>query len=573
MFIKVTKSGPRKYVQVVESFRDEAGRVRQRTIASLGRLEKLSSNLDSLVRGLHRVAGEEPRDERKTDSSTPELDLKFLPARALGHVWSLSKLWHELGFDRLSRVFRNSRHEIEIEALFRIMVFNRLCDPESKLGVLRWLETVSIPDLPRSIDAVSHQHLLRAMDALIQHHDEVEELLSTLLRPLIDDELMVAFYDMTTIRATGLSEQEEDVRRFGKAKSGLIERQFMLGVVQTAEGLPIYHEVFEGNTSEVKTLKPTLEKLLQRYPINRLIVVADRGLLSLDNLREMQAIHLPNGAPLEFILAVPGRRYRDFISIIQPWHSAYAIAANEEQFGELCWDGLRLVVAHNPDTAVEQTQARDKKIADLEQQASQWVGKLDGQDVGKKSRGRKLSDGGARARFYRAVHEEKLGSIIKVDLHSELFTYRIDENARSLANLMDGKLLLVTNTPKEEFDSRTIVERYKSLSDIERGFRALKSTIEIGPVHHRLPDRIRAHALICFTALVLLRVMRQRLKAVGSHYSPERSLEQLCRLQHHRVEANQQSLSGIGVISDEQQAVMDALQVPKPRKNTQLTLL
>lgn len=556
MFVKVTKSGPRRYVQVVESYRDENGRTRQRTIASLGRLENLSDNLDSLVSGLNRAAGNEATDEAPVASDDP--DLTFLPARALGHVWSLSKLWHELGFDRLARVFRSSRREIEVEALFRIMVFNRLCDPESMLGVLRWLETVSLPDLP-TIESASHQHLLRAMDALIEHHDEVEESLSMLLRPLIDDELVVAFYDMTTIRAKGLSEQENDVRHFGKAKSGLIERQFMLGVVQTAEGLPIYHEVFDGNTAEVKTLKPTLEKLLKRFPVKRLIAVADRGLLSLNNLQEMQEITLPSGSQLEFILAVPGRRYRDFLDILQPWHDEHAEEAEEECFGELVWNDLRLIVAHNPKTAADQTAARDQKIEKLERQADDWAGKLDGQDAGKSSRGHKLSDGGARARFYRAVHEQRLGSIIKVDLKGELFTYAIDEKARSLAQLMDGKLLLVTNTPKEEFDSKALIQRYKSLADIERGFRALKSTIEIGPVHHRLPDRIRAHALICFTALIMYRVMRQRLKAAGSNHSPERSLDQLSRIQHHRVETNAQTFSGIGVLSEEQRAVLEAL--------------
>ena len=570
MFIKVTKSGSRRYVQVVESYRDESGRVRQRTIASLGRLEAISENALSLIKGLARACGVTP-PVLEIQSPTPKA--AFLPARAYGHVWSLSQLWHELGFDQLASLFRRSRRQINVEALFRIMVFNRLCDPESKLGVLRWLETVSIPDLPLT-GSVEHQHLLRAMDVLIEHREAVEEKLSCLLRPLIDEDLVVVFYDMTTIRAAGLSEQDEDVRQYGKAKSGLIERQFMLGVVQTAEGLPIYHEVFDGNTAEVKTLKPTIEKIISRFPIKRVIAVADRGLLSLNNLEEMQAITLPSGAPLEFILAVPGRRYKDFLSILQPWHDKSAKNAEKECFGELQWDSLRLVIAHNPQTAREQTDAREQRIATLEAQAEQWAGKLNEQDKGTRSRGRKLSDGGARARFYRAVCEEKLGSIIKVDLHSELFNYSIDDKALTLAQLMDGKLLLVTNTPKSELDSQAVVARYKSLADIERGFKALKSTIEIGPVHHRLADRIRAHALICFTALILMRVMRQRLKTVQSEYSPERVMEQLARIQHHRVElADSETLSGIGVASEEQQAILQALGMSKPKESSQITLL
>ena len=106
-------------------------------------------------------------------------------------------------------------------------------------------------------ESIEHQHLLRAMDALVEHQDEVEQVLASLLRPLVDQDLAVVFYDMTTIRAAGLSQQDGDVRQFGMSKEGVIARQFMLGVVQTAEGLPLYHEVFDGNTAEVNTLKPT----------------------------------------------------------------------------------------------------------------------------------------------------------------------------------------------------------------------------------------------------------------------------------------------------------------------------
>ncbi|MFW8567400.1 IS1634 family transposase, partial [Orrella sp. 11846] len=104
-------------------------------------------------------------------------------------------------------------------------------------------------------------------------------------------------------------------------------------------------------------------------------------------------------------------------------------------------------------------------------------------------------------RFYREVCEERLGLIMKVNFNSQLFNYDIDEEALARARAMDGKLLLVTNT--KDIDVVDVVARYKSLADIERGFKLLKSDIEIGPVYHRLPDRIRAHAYICFIALVL----------------------------------------------------------------------
>ncbi len=566
MYIKITKSGPRRYVQLVESYRDPDGRPKQRTLANLGRLEQVQDNLDSVIKGLKRVAGKKDSSP-STSSASP--DVSFDPARAMGDVWALTQLWKELGFDKLRKVFRGGRQRIDIEALLRIMVFNRLCDPESKLGVLRWLETVSLPCL--SLESVQHQHLLRAMDALIEHQEAVDDTVSALLRPLIDQDLSVVFYDLTTIRAAGLSQQHADVRQFGMSKEGLIKRQFMLGVVQTAEGLPIYHEVFDGNTAEVTTLLPTLRKVLKRFPVKRLIVVADRGLLSTDNLQELESIQLADGTRLEFILAVPGRRYSDFIDLLNPFHSNTCQHAESEVVGEVPWEHLRLVVAHDPTVAAQKTTQRDQTIAELEQQAAAWAGKLDAQDGGQTSRGRKLSDGGARARFYHAVSEARLAKIIRVDLKSETFCYSINEKALQHARLMDGKLLLVTNAP--DLKPAEVVSRYKALADIERGFRVLKSEIEIGPVHHRLPKRIRAHAALCFMALILYRVMRQRLKAAQDPHSPERALSQLGRIQHHRILLNGQPRCGLSTMTPVQQDLFESLNIKKPSKNEQLSRL
>ena len=570
MFIKLTHSGPRSYVQLVEAYRDDAGRPRQRTVATLGRLDQLTTELDSVISGLLRVTG------KAAPAAAAPPAISFESARAFGDVWALTELWNSLGFDGLRRVFRRTRHRIDVEALLRVMVLNRLCDPESKLGVLRWAQTVSLPgsfDPPADEESVSlsHQHLLRAMDALVDQREAVDAVLASLLRPLVDQDLAVVFYDMTTIGSAGLSEQEGELRQFGKSKEGPIARQVMLGVVQTAEGLPLYHEVFDGNTAEVRTLRPTIEKIVQRFPVKRVIAVADRGLLSVDQLEELQTITLPGGSALEFILAVPGRRYAEFVELLEPLQRGF-VSACEEVLGETRWNGLRLVVAHDPHAAQQAGAERDALIAELEAKAQAWAQKLQAQDAGQTARGRKLSDGGATARLYREVCDAHMARILRVDLGGELFSYDIDEQALAHARLMDGKLLLVTNatdlTPAE------VVQRYKSLADIERGFRVLKSEIEIGPIFHRLPNRIRAHAAICFIALILHRVMRMRLKASSSNFSPERALQQLRRIQHHRVTLNGSApAAGLSNIDQEQAAILSALTVGKPTLTTQLTLL
>ena len=563
MFIKLTRSGGHSYVQLVESYRNEDGKPRQRSVATLGRVDESGGGVDSLLHGLLRAKG------LPASVATPP-QVAFESALALGDVWALDQLWKELGFDALAGVFRKARYTTPIEHAIRVMVFNRLCDPESKLGVLRWLETVSIPDV--DVQSLTHQHLLRSMDALMAHPDGVDDVVTGLLRPLVDQDLSLVFYDLTTISAAGLSEQKDDVRKYGMSKEGLIARQFMLGVVQTAEGLPIYHEVFDGNQAESPTLLPTLKKVLARFAhIKRLIVVADRGLLSLDNMEELAKIKLPGGQALEFILAVPGRRYGEFAEVLQSFQAKIG-TASEEIIDETHWQGLRLVVAHHPERAREQTVLRRERIATLQDKANQWAGKLDGQEAGVKARGRKLSDSGAKARLYHEVCEAHLARIVKVDLKSELFTYTVDESALAQAELMDGKLLLVTNVT--DLMPTEVVQRYKALADIERGFRVLKSEIEIAPVFHRLPNRIRAHAMLCFMALIVYRVMRQRLKLANSDLSPEEALAQLRRIQRHSVSINQANpISGISIINTQQAGVLAALNLKKPTQDTQISLL
>jgi hypothetical protein len=220
----------------------------------------------------------------------------------------------------------------------------------------------------------------------------------------------------------------------------------------------------------------------------------------------------------------------------------------------------------------EQSALRDERIAKLEQRATELAGKLDSQDGGRAWRGRKLSDSGAKARFFHEVCEAHLANIVRVDLKSDLFTYDIDPRALARARLMDGKLLLVTNV--NDLSAAEVVERYKALADIERGFRVLKSEIEIAPVFHRLPDRIRAHASLCFIALILYRVMRSRLRLAGSPQSPEAVLASLRRIQHHTITINDNPpVSGVSTITRDQANAMAALKVKKPIEGQQLSLL
>jgi transposase len=546
MFTRITSNGGRSYLQIMESFRNADGKPRLRVVANLGRVDQLEDgSLDALIRGLSRVAGREVQEKVK---------IEFQSALSYGDVFALHEIWKDLGFDRaLGRALRSGKRQIDVEALIRAMVFNRLCAADSKLGVLRWLETVAMPAMP---EGVTHQHLLRAMDALMDHADRVESELAKQIRPLVDRNLTVVFYDLTTVRIHGEGKVEEDLRAYGMNKeTGGIAHQFVMGVVQTAEGLPLMHTVHPGNVAETKTLQAMLATVLQRFPIERVILVADRGLLSLDNIGALTALAQEGGRTLEFILAVPARRYGELVETFR------SLAFNAEGLAEATFADHRLIVAHDPLRATEQGDARRARITELETMAEKMVGRLDAQDAGATAQGRRASDRGAYSRFTRAVAEAEMTRFLKADLTADRFSWSVDEDAVAKAQIFDGTLALITNAT--DISPAEAVARYKGLADIERGFRVLKSDIEIAPVHHRLPDRIRAHALICFLALTLYRVMRMRLKAKGHAASPKTALEILAKVQRHNATIADRSVGGISSPTPTQLELFEALNVPK----------
>jgi hypothetical protein len=297
----------------------------------------------------------------------------------------------------------------------------------------------------------------------------------------------------------------------------------------------------------------------------------------LNNLQELTELQTEldaagRGVRLEYVLAVPAARYGEFRQELQALDAAHdpALAWDDEMLWVTGNDkdphdpprSLRLVVSHDPQAAQRRSQARREQMRELIALGEQWGGRLDAQDIGERRRGRPLSDSGAKARLYHAVKEANLAHLIKVDLRSELFQFTVDEQRLRYLEGLDGKLLLVTNT---DAPVAQVVQRYKSLADIERGFRALKSEIEIGPVYHRLPRRIRAHALVCFLALILHRVLRMRLKASNRQESPARLLEQLRRIQHQTAQtADGQLLRGLTELGPAQKDLFAAIGLPMP---------
>ena len=575
MFTRISRSGGRSYLQLVESFR-ENGKVKQRMVASLGRLDEVK--VKALISDLERSIGIKPAAPEQSVTAT--LPISFASARAYGDLYALQCLWQELGLGAaLNRSLRSSRRQFDAEALIRTMVFNRLADPRSKLGLLDWLDRVEIP----GVTTVTHQQLLRAMDALVDRMDEVESALTRLIKPLLDTSLSIVFYDLTTIRIHGEKELPEDVRQYGLNKeTGGIARQFVLGVVQSADGIPLLHTVAPGNISEASTLRPMLEHLLKRFDVARLVVVADRGLLSLDNIAQIRALALENRRQVDFILALSARRYKAMPALMTALNYTDGLA-------ETRFENERCVVAYDAHTAARQAEKRRAEIKAVEAIGQKLADKLDAQDVAEvaleiaaaakmlkrksskkaqenapKKRSKKANDRSAYVRFAKELKDRKLTKYFTIDWEAKEFTFERNEAAIAASEALDGKLVLLTSLTESESNSAQTVLRYKALADIERGFRVLKSDIEIAPMHHRIELRIRAHALICFLALLMHRLLRLKLKRAESEFSPTRALAELRGIQRHAVTLGAVVHAGLSTIAPQQKTLFEQLKFTLP---------
>ncbi len=308
MFVRTVKSGENEYLRIVEGYRDpNSGKVKQRVLQHLGRLDREGKVEKALENWVNRA--------NESDGTT-ENQPKYFSAKEYGNVMILQKIWEQIGLDKAIRsgLRATKRDEVLTEALIRLMVFCQLCAPSSKRGVLRRLREVNIPDISNQ---VSHQKLLRAMDALDHNVEVVRNAVSSLIRPLIDQEMTLAVYDLTTVRFFGKSDEEDDLRQVGKSKdTGGFARQIVFGVVQTNDGIPLMFQVHPGNTAEPKTLIGMVEQLTKQYPIRRIVTIADRGLLTAKNIQNLVNFKTIEGQTLQFILAVPMRRHQQELKVI-----------------------------------------------------------------------------------------------------------------------------------------------------------------------------------------------------------------------------------------------------------------
>ncbi|TET11388.1 IS1634 family transposase, partial [Candidatus Aerophobetes bacterium] len=262
-----------RYVKIVENYWHK-GQSRQRVVAKLGNLEKFKNrDLEKLIKGLCRICERE-------DLNVENLKAKKSPR--YGDILAARHLWKELGLDELiDGHMRHTEAKIPVELISFLMVANRLVDPLSKLAISSWYkEKVYLPELENT--HLSPHDFYRSMDYLEEMKEDIEKDLYYKLRDLFTLKLNLIFYDTTSSYFEG---EGPSIAKHGKSRDHRPDKhQIIIGLLVTDEGLPIAHEVFEGDEADKATVVKTIDDLKRRFRLKRVIFVADRGMVSQANL-------------------------------------------------------------------------------------------------------------------------------------------------------------------------------------------------------------------------------------------------------------------------------------------------
>lgn len=548
MYIRIARQrqGNREYrsLQIAESYRDpdKGGAPRTRILAHLGTLENLGEKqIERLIEGLQRVLGREATEERIGE---------LLSARDFGHVYAVCETWNRLGLSEiLDHLGIAGDASFPVSDLVRLMVVNRVCDPCSKLALLEWLDGVHFPGYEE--DRPSYHHLLRAMDRLLAIKEQAEPVIAHQFLSLFDQPVDLVFYDITSTYFEGdRSIGEDDIRRYGYSRDGRFDRrQITIGVVMTRDGIPLCHHVFPGNTVDKTTVAEVVRDIRSRFNLGNVIFVGDRGMLSDENLETIL------DEELGFIVAHPLRRSQISASVIAGLKSQIDRTSDEEQF--LCEErtSVRFVLAYSPQIAREVAKERQARLSRSDGFIADCLRKL----ASPTGRGRRATPQGIYDRIRDYLRDHHLLSFYEIDLVNSEVVVRADETARSWEETIGGMLLLETtdmDLPPEE-----VVRRYKELAEIERGWRALKSSLMLRPLYHWTENRIRAHVFLCVLALQIERLMRRRLQSV----SVGKAIDRLRRIKAGELRLGSVTTRTLTRTTEEQLNLFKSLDVPPPR--------
>ena len=499
---RVNKSGSTtSYVQLASNQWDP---IRKRSVATvvanLGRVDQGGADqVANLAQACLRYLGE----SFTTSAEIPEATM----SRPAGGAWILDGVWRQLGLDRIitawTRPGPGRRKNMDrVERIIFGMVADRCLAPSSKLAGTQWMtQDVAIPAM---VDTVSDDECYRAMDWLIEAGDCFARQVYDSVTDLVNLEVDLVFFDTTSTYfetetgddpmprdSTGQICEEDDAvttvgfRTWGKSKDSRDDLpQIVVGMAVTRGGIPIRVWSWPGNTSDSALIRQARSEL-RDWALSKVVWVADRGFSSQANRRELMrggdgyilGEKLRSGsAEAEAALSRPGR-YRTVTGNLQ---------VKEVHIGATD----RFIVCYNPDEAVRDEHTRTRLVARLEAM-------IDGSDEMTATKRAELRG--------RISTMPGLNRYLRVTPTGLL---RIDQTTITEETNLDGKYLLRTCDPHLGADD--VAQGYKQLLEVERGWRDMKTTLELRPVYHHLEDRIRAHVILCWLALLLIRIIETR---------------------------------------------------------------
>jgi transposase len=464
-----------------------------RVIHSFGREDQLDrAALARLVRSLSRVL-----EPEQALIATAPAELEYVGSVPLGGAWALDGLWRQLGIDTaVERLLGARKLDPRAERLLFAMVANRALAPFSKLACCEWLAAdVAIPGLAADAVGEDPQPLYRAMDWLLEIEAELVEQVYWATADLLNLEVDLLFFDTTSTYferdEPEVDETDQDgnvvrpaFRVMGHSKDSRDDLpQVVIGIAVTRTGIPIRAWCWPGNASDQPLIRQVKDDL-REWKLSRVVWVADRGFQSAENRRYLQR------AGGHYII---GEKLR---SESKEAHAALArqgryrtVAGNLEVKEVRVDDGTmrdRFVICRNPDQAERDKAVRDRLIAQLEDAIT------DSDQLSAAERTKLAGRLQAKRGLKRFLRQTPGGLL------------RIDRAAVRAETHLDGKFLLRSSDPT--LSAEDIALGYKQLLQVERGWRDIKTTLDLRPVHHRKEDRIRAHVQLCWLALLLIRI-------------------------------------------------------------------
>lgn len=489
MYIRTVTAKGTKYVQLAHNTRDpETGVTKPTILYSFGRADQL--DLDALRRLVKSIARFlEPEEAARIEETLGlETGFEYLGSRRLGGTWFLDALWKKLGVGgALDRLLTDRRFRTPVERLIFAMTANRALAPSSKLALEDWVaDEVLIPGLA----AVEVHQLYRAMDFLLEAGEQIQHDVFFSVAHLFNLECDLIFLDTTTtyfeIEGEDPDEEEtEGLRKRGFSKDGRSgAAQVVIGWAVTRDGIPVRCWVWPGNSAD-QNLVEEVKRDLNGWRLGRIITVLDAGFNSEENRRVLQ------GAGDHYIIGEKLRQGRAGLPVEALRRGgAYRRLDDKLEIKEVTvGDGparQRFVVVRNPQEAERDRTQRTEIVAEVERRLAE-IQQLDGAPHKKSACALR-----AHPTFGRYVRQTKTGRL------------QVNRDKIRQEERLDGKFLI--RVSDDQLSAEDAVRGYKHLWQIERVFRDLKHVVDIRPIHHRLEDRIRAHVLLCWLAMLLIRV-------------------------------------------------------------------